>query len=507
MKAKQYSIHLILFLLIPLSGCSKWLDVTPRSEIRRPQHYSTAKGFQQTLTGVYMSLADDQLYGKTLTWHAPEIMAHQYVEVNGTKDKELYNHEYKNNNLVNLIDGIWAKMYNTIVNINDALLATEEYGHLLHPNELGIIRGELLALRAWLHFDLLRLYGYGNYANRTAELADKPTLPYVRTLNKNITPQSTTQEYYQLLTKDLEEATELLKANDPIANPDMDKKILEEINVEGYYNKRNEHLNYYAARALEARVHLWFGTPEALEKAHTSAKEVVDASEDKTLNKNKNINTNIHLLKNSEYNDATRSFSTEALFALEKKDLDTSTALYFKVEHTASDSYAIAISGNRAKHLFEASSSDLRFKGLRENPRTKNYTPLRYITPESAKQYTSRVNMIRLPEVYYILAETYLSKDNTTEAKKLLDNIRTLRGSGHTSNNNKEELTKELRLEYEREFIAEGVLFFMQKRLGLENPFTDGTDGTTSTTTGKKMTDAEYLLPFPTIEIQNGRIQ
>lgn len=356
-----------------------------------------------------------------------------------------------------------------------------------------------------MHFDLLRLYGYGNYANRTAQLANKPTLPYVRTLSKNSTPQSTTQEYYQLLTKDLTEATALLKANDPIANPELDKEVFRVINSEGYYNKRHEHLNYYAARALEARVHLWFGTPEALELAHTAAKEVVEASKEGLINKNKQIQTDIHLLKASELNDATRSFNTEALFALEKKDLDKSTAYYFKVAHEAGDAIAMALTKERVGYLFGQNNSDLRLsKGLAESPRAKNFTPLRYITPEGVSNYTNRVNMIRLPEVYYILAETYLAKGNTQEATQLLNHICTLRGitAPLDTSSTAQQLRQVLLSEYEREFIAEGVLFFMQKRLGLPHPFAQGTEGG-----GKAMTDKEYMLPFPTGEVQHGRVQ
>ena len=32
-------------------SCESWLDVTPPSEIRAEDHYSSAEGFQQTLIG------------------------------------------------------------------------------------------------------------------------------------------------------------------------------------------------------------------------------------------------------------------------------------------------------------------------------------------------------------------------------------------------------------------------------------------------------------------------
>jgi hypothetical protein len=60
-----------------------------------------------------------------------------------------------------------------------------------------------------------------------------------------------------------------------------------------------------------------------------------------------------------------------------------------------------------------------------------------------------------------------------------------------------EEFKAELLKEYKKEFLSEGVMFFYYKRTGMEQipQYT------------KEMGDAQYVLPFPDIEIANGRVQ
>jgi hypothetical protein len=56
---------------------------------------------------------------------------------------------------------------------------------------------------------------------------------------------------------------------------------------------------------------------------------------------------------------------------------------------------------------------------------------------------------------------------------------------------------EEIKKEYHKEYLLEGVMFYYYKRTGadmlpnMETP----------------MTDAEYVLPYPEFELQNGRVQ
>lgn len=109
--------------------------------------------------------------------------------------------------------------------------------------------------------------------------------------------------------------------------------------------------------------------------------------------------------------------------------------------------------------------------------------------------------MIRLPEVYFILAEVQLHKGKKKEAVALLNTIRHLRGiSANVEENIGDEKFRELLFnEYEREFIGEGVLFFQQKRLAKK--------AIPQLSEGQTMGDIQYVFPFPDLETSYGRIQ
>ena len=191
---KKYLLP-ILTAIVTLTSCSDWFDVTSNSEIREKDHYSTETGFQQSLIGCYIGMADDALYGKTLSWHALEILAHQFTLVNETSstqvEHQLQSYLYKGVYINTIIEDIWAKSYNVIVNTNEALKNIDEKRDIFDDTNYHVIKGELLAIRAYIHLDLLRLYGYGNWAKRSTQLNDKLTIPYVTTVSKDITPQAT----------------------------------------------------------------------------------------------------------------------------------------------------------------------------------------------------------------------------------------------------------------------------------------------------------------------------
>ena len=212
---KKY-ILILLTSVVTLSSCSDWFDVTSGSEIREKDHYSTLAGFQQSLIGCYISMTDNALYGKELSWYAIEILGHQFnpVTSNSSNSREMQEYEnfnYDHTQIFSDIENIWAKAYSVIANANEALTNMEGQESSLNEVYYHVIKGELLAIRAYMHFDLLRLYGYGDWKNRSAELNSKKTIPYVTTLSSIPTPQRTGKETLQMIINDLEAAEKLLK--------------------------------------------------------------------------------------------------------------------------------------------------------------------------------------------------------------------------------------------------------------------------------------------------------
>ncbi|NCB96910.1 MAG: hypothetical protein EOM36_00915 [Bacteroidia bacterium] len=207
---------LIISTGILLTSCKSWLDVTPPSQIREEQQFSTVEGFQQALIGCYMGMTDEMLYGRALTWSTVELMGGQYVELasSSSNDYSISKYKYTSSNAIKYIDGIWSKSYNVIANVNNALKYIDLKKEILDEINYRIIKGELLAIRAYMHFDLMRLYGYGNLSSRN-DLSSKYAIPYVTTLAKEMTKQLSYPQTMTLLINDLKEAISLLEI-DPI---------------------------------------------------------------------------------------------------------------------------------------------------------------------------------------------------------------------------------------------------------------------------------------------------
>jgi len=60
-----------------------------------------------------------------------------------------------------------------------------------------------------------------------------------------------------------------------------------------------------------------------------------------------------------------------------------------------------------------------------------------------------------------------------------------------------EQTLEEIKKEYHKEFLSEGVMFYYYKRTG----------ATVVPHYTEEMGDEEYLLPYPAFELQAGRVQ
>lgn len=503
---KKYLYPLLIAAVALTTGCENWLDKTSDSEIRGEEHYSTIAGFQQTLTGCYIGMTDTSLYGEDASWLYPELMARQFSPYVTYSSSEYYmqHYLYEQTSSKEIIDGIWAKAYNVIANANDALSYIDAKAEMLGNINYSIIKGELLAVRAYLHFDLMRLYGYGNWANRKAEIDAKMAVPYVTTVDKNITPQVTTAEFFRQLTADLDEAASLLREEDPITG-NHDWSYYEDVNADGYYNWRNLHLNYYAVRALQARVYLWEGSESSKQLALEAAEEVIN----NFLDHSGTIGLyNVWRWMDSSDAATYPALALEQLFAVKTTSLATNVGNYYIVDYTSNDkNNALFITPERMSEIYEDSPTDWRAQSAllaQTQSGESGYVSKKLIQPNSSSNvnyyYGNRVPLIRLPELYYIAAECYATSATPDLALALerLNTVREHRGLYDAlAGLSADEIVTEIGKEYRKEFLAEGVMFYYYKRLGIKQiPDYD-----------EEMTDAQYVIPYPDFETQSGRVQ
>ncbi len=496
MKKKILYITILTALLIPAS-CTKWLDVTPPSQVREEDQFNTVAGFQQALTGCYIGMTDDMLYGKALTWSTIELMAGQFVQLQPLASNDYYisRYNYTTANAIKYIDGIWAKSYSVISNVNNALKYIEIKRDVLDNINYNLIKGELLTIRAFMHFDLMRLYGFSNLGNRT-DLNAKFTIPYVTTLGKEMAPQRTYKQTIDLMVKDLQDAIVLLE-EDPATKVKPDSYYTE-VNIDGFYTNRKTRFNYYATSLLLARVYMWEGSKESYSKALTLANKVISEAESKGL---------ITWATTTSVTDD-MIMKSEHLMALSTQNLAVKTAEYFRTQILADqNTFAQYISADRLISIYDAEgsgSNDFRFqKQFIVNSVTLDgksaYTPLKYFGTVTNNIQKNLIPLIRFPEAYYIAAECLL-KQNTPDAQSalnLLNTARTKRGLAALTNLTSTQIMNEIVKEYNKEFYCEGHMFFLYKRLGMEN--IPGYN--------ESATDAVYTLPYPSAEIQMGRTQ
>lgn len=499
---KQY-LYLLFILVgaVCMTSCESWLDETSNSEIREEDHFSTEVGFRQSLIGCYINMTDESLYGKELSWGMVETLGRQFQPYTTSASSSNYyiqNYNYKHSTTVARVENIWAKAYNVIANANAALAVIDEKETMMNPTNYSVIKGEFLAIRAYMHFELMRLYGYGNWAGRKAEIDAKYAVPYVKSVSKNPTDQVKTSEFFKLLIADLEEAAKYL-AEDPVTGK-HEWSHYEELNEDGFYDYRNLHLNYYAVKALQARVYLWEGSADSKAKALAAATEVIDDYYTNAAS----AGTVVRWMGDTDFNSYP-ALALEHIFGLNinAERFNNLTAAYLKTALADTDEDAYYLTNADTYAIYENSNTDYRFTKLLQSQLTGimvGFLPLKLHQPSGAQQlFSYRIPLMRMPEMYYIAAECHLANNDVEAALDLLTVVRNQRGVYEEldATMSVEQAMEEIKKEYHKEFLLEGVMFYYYKRTGADELPNMETP----------MTDAEYVLPYPEFELQNGRIQ
>jgi hypothetical protein len=461
-----------------LTSCNDWLDVSPSTEVDRDELFSNEAGFADALAGIYTTMASDSLYGKNLTWYGVELMGGGATAMYGTNvnymDFRFHpNSDYYSQTLrESFCDNIWNVGYNAIANVNSILDEIDKHADVFTGDDYSIFKGEALGLRAFLHFDLLRLFGPAGTVS-----PDEECIPYVSTLSHSVSPLLTVRACADSIIKDLEQAKELLKVDPMYTGGDFSSYVCSAVtgnstyrlryNIYDWHNRRF-HFNYYAAVATMARVYLWMG-----DKTHAlaCAKEIIDAQESKFPWVANELVSNV--ASTSQYVARDRTFSTEQIFALNITDMEDRIDGYM-IEKTKSFQGSDGHIEGFYSGLFDDATraQDPRYAYLHA---TFSYHGNEFLL--SNKYYEDndyndsyspwsahRLPLIRVSEMYYIAAEC---ESDLTQATAYLEAVRSHRGmSAYPLDvSSEDDLQDEIEKEYGKEFIAEGQLFYYHKRL------------------------------------------
>lgn len=449
---------LILLSLILLggicTGCDRFLDVQPKDQYTEKQLLATQGGYYTAMNGLYNNLTSNSLYGKNLSYELIDVISKRYAPLaKSTYLTSLNSWGYAEENVSKALESTWATAYTTILNCNVILenLATQQ--GILSPAETNLMKGELLALRAFLHFDMLRLFGPIYKEDPSA-----PSIPYNESVKiMNLPLLSADSIVHNKIMRDLDEAEKLL-AKDPVIPEGPMASALEDEN-EVYLRYRQLRMNYYAVLALKARVYLYAGEKDkALQAAYKLLKDKTVSEWFPPVDPNKLLANNV---------DPDRVFSTEVLMGIYMKKRGDIYTYSFDAEN-AGNNFLQPRNSFVDGNLFAGETQDYRYQSQWAQATSIGvtghiFTKYKAIQDGDAKLfYSSFMPLIRLSEMYYIAAEC---EPKVSDGNSWLNQIRTLRGLPEITITDENELMSKLRIEYLREFWGEGQIFFMYKRL------------------------------------------
>ncbi|HEY8894813.1 MAG TPA: RagB/SusD family nutrient uptake outer membrane protein, partial [Niastella sp.] len=271
-------------------------------------------------------------------------------------------------------------------------------------------------------------------------------------------------------------AAELLKA---------DKTVRTVFNDDPFLSYTRNHLNYWAAKGLQARIFLYKGDKTA---ALTAALEVI--------NEGGSQFPFVTPAAAATVSNRDRAYATELLFSIYTYKLPDYAKDYFKTE-AANGTPNLYTSTTELNTLYETAnggSSDLRylywFNSYGSGYSTTKYWQDDYSEQESVAQLKGLIPVIRLSEMYYIAVECAATP---AEGAAYLNVVRNNRGIPALSTAiSAAALEAEILKEYKKETYAEGQLFYYFKRKNAIR-----VDGSSI-----NMNETTWILPMPDDEIE-----
>lgn len=466
------------------ASCDSWLEVKPYDQIAEGELQKSEEGYQKMLNGIYIDLNSDALYGQTLSVEMIEVMGGAYSigsdnSVWGNY-KDLSSYQYNTEYWRDRLDQTWNKAYALILNCNKILETIDGNKNLFTDGSYYIIKGEALALRAMLHFDMLRLFG-----PVYSKDSDKKAIPYYTKQTNSPEPILTAQEVMEKITADYEDALNYL-ANDPVKTEGTMMSSTED-GSSNFLRYRALRLNYYAVEALMARAYLYMDNKTEAFKYATDVIKTADQNIFPFVDKNLVIGSPA---------DPDRIFSSEVLFALTNTSRGTIHKNFF--DPSRLPNYVFRMDDSMMSNLVYGGAAttggyqdDYRYRACWMATGSNRYFYKYSDMVANGSIQNTMIPMVRLGEMFLIAAES--QSGDLKAGVKYVNALRRNRGVASLTT-----LTPDLlKYEYIRELYGEGQLFYLYKRLN--------SDIITSATSSKnpKASDLIFVVPLPDTETEN----
>ena len=477
---KKTIFFLIALLMMTLSSCNDYFDKTgDEQHITDKKFFGDEAAFASALTDCYNLMRSRDLYGGMLTLEMMEF-ANQNIAPHDAISSAASQLNFADAALAARIDTMTHAAYRVVAACNKLIDEAERTKVVFtSAGKKKIITAEAYALRAAVQFDLLRLFHPA-----PATDAGFRGLPYVTHTSANAPEALTTTQILQAVNTDLAHAAQLLKTVDPIL------KERNSIVGVGEFDRRLRtfQMNYYAVKAVQARVALWQGN---YEQAVAQADSVLAHLQ------NTVARYRLFYWVTPGHYGSDFSFSREYVFGI------ASTPTGFA--RLSDDMFKTkGIQTTTSLRDIYADNADIRYRawfrqqgsGYAMSNKFGSATLLTdyvYSTSATATSLPAAIPYIKLGEVMLIKAEALNEMGQTAAARSLLEEMQSYKDISYASrviSVTKESLRELIYAEARRDLFGEGQLFYLNKRLGLTS--VKAADGSIRTVTRN-----QYTLPLP----------
>ena len=402
---------LLLVLLLAAGGCKKeFLEREPYGGLPTSEAITNAADMRTALNGVYAILRSPNLYGRTIPLFGDLFADNVYIS---TRNSNRYLDFFQVNMTVNNANArdLWQTAYNAILNANNVINST-----VTGTAEVDQYRGEALALRALMHFELVK-----HYARPYTVDPNGLGVPIVLTYDPFRKPtRNTTAEVYAQIEADLNEAISLMTI----------------FRSSGYFNKD-------AAKALLARMHQFKGE---WGKALTVAEDVINNSGFELLGLNQ---VQSYWASNTPRTDRLETLF-EVVFDLVGNAGNDALAYFY-----SQAGYGDALASQSLYDLY--APTDVRRSLILTSSPTRGNVLVVNKYPNTTQPDKDEVKVLRMSEVVLIAAEAAYHTGDEATARTYLNAIANRRDpafTGYTSSG--AALLEDILLERRKELAFEG---------------------------------------------------
>lgn len=448
---KKSFIFFIAITSLMFWSCEKQLDLTPKNSIGDGKVFEKVADLELGKIGVYGSFSSmESMY---LSSRASDDL--RLIAENTGQGVSIHNWTYTAGD--GDIEGLWDRSYKSIDRANRLLVAAESFVEGASTADLAIINdviGHCLFIRAFQHFELVRGFS-------PVYAADAIGVPYMLEYTVTGSPaRLTSLEVYNNIKSDLTRS---------IANITSTSRNMATV---------------HAANALMARVLLWQGD---YDNAIVYAKKVIDES-GLTLA----ARTEVSALWKDELAD-----SKEIIFRLDKNTGEGELGSIFQRSTNADIYFQPSVD-----LISQYGAQDIRLSVYFANLATKPIVT-KYIGKTGGSKNIVNVKLLRLSEMYLIIAEAYANKGELVNAANYVFEIQSRRDLGAVAApvyTTKVQAIDGVLLEKRKEMTYEGHRFFDLKRYN-KGIVRTGLDEILATGDILPAGDYRFVLPIPQAEM------